>query len=181
MKRLSIFACIIFMLALASCNFFNKPQMEVYYDDYYSESPIATEPDTMKSYLDKDSIVKNKVPLCDWQYINSHIKVTHKHKNNIPEPHMVVKTDSLLFFVGGREEAYDENYDSISITKKAIYLILKHSNYYNKINRDDLQYLTLVKKFGIPKGHCFEYENLNFFEWKDRITRMVTYHLQPED
>ena len=60
--------------------------MVVYYDDFYSESPIATEPDTMKSYLDKDSIVKNKVPLSDWEYINSHIQETHKHKNSIPEP-----------------------------------------------------------------------------------------------
>lgn len=181
MKKLSIFACIICMLVLASCNFINKPQMVVYYDDFYSESPIATEPDTMKSYLDKDSIVKNKVPLSDWEYINSHILETHKHKNSIPEPHMVVKTDSLLFFVGGREEAYNENYDSIAITPKAIYLILKYSNYFNKITREDLQYHPLILKFGIPKEHCFEYKELNFLEWKKRIERMVTYHLQPEN
>ena len=61
------------MLVLASCNFINKPQMVVYYDDFYSESPIATEPDTMKSYLDKDSIVKNKVPLSDWEIGRAHV------------------------------------------------------------------------------------------------------------
>lgn len=52
MKKISIFACIICILVLASCNFINKPQMEVYYDDFYSESPIATEPSTMKSFKD---------------------------------------------------------------------------------------------------------------------------------
>lgn len=180
MKRLSIFACIICMLALASCNFFNKPQMEVYYLEPLSERSCAIEPDTLLSFLNKDSIVDKEIPKEDWNYINSHIKKTNKQKNVVCEPEMVIKKDSLIFFINDLG-AFDRNYDSIDISPKAIYLIQRYSSYYNKVSRDDLQYFDLIKKYGIPKDHFCEYDRMSsneLFYWHRKST---TYHLQPED
>lgn len=181
MKKNPFYACSIFMLALASCNFFNKPQMEVCYQEPNSDNVIAMKPDTLLKYLDKDSIVDKEIPIEDWNYINSHIKKTNKHKNYILEPRMVIRIDTLIFFIDYWIGAYDRNYDSIDISPKAIYLIQRYSSYYNKINRDDLQYFNLIKKYGIPKDHFCEYKKMSFYEKLHCFGKMPTYHLQPED
>ena len=180
MRKLSIYTCIICMLALVSCNFFKKPQIEVCYQDPSSDKVIAMEPDTLLKYLNKDSIVDKEIPIEDWNYINSHIKKTNKHKNFIIEPSMALRIDTLVFFIDYGTGAYDRNYDSIAISPKAIYLIQKYSSYYNKVSRDDLQYFDLIKKYGIPKDHFLEYARMSFYERLHCFRKSTTYHLQPE-
>ena len=56
--------------------------------------------------------------------------------------------------------AYNDNYDSMSISPRAIFLLRKYSNYYNHILPEDLKYLKDIQKYGQPDNYHYIEKNL---------------------
>lgn len=169
----------VILLIFCSCK---KAQLEVHYIDPGVEFSCAKTTDELKKYLNADSIETKEVPTKDWEYIIGNIKQTGIRKKEIREPWIMVKTPSFLFFLDQFQQcAYDENNDSIAISAKAIYLLLKHSDYYNKISREDLEYESGIKKFGIPDNYQFIFDKMSFLELRHYASRSITYHLQADD
>lgn len=154
----------------------------IHYIDPGVEFSCAMTTDELKKYIDFDSIETKNIPTKDWEYIIGNIKQTGIRKKEIREPWIMVKTPSLLFFLDQFQQcAYDENNDSVSFSPKAIYLLLKHSDYYNKISREDLEYESGIKKFGIPDNYYFMFDKMSFPELLHYHERSITYHLQADD
>lgn len=191
MNKVSLYvtSIICMMMLLASCNInlCKKPQLEVYYVNPYTDFSTAITPKELKEFLNYDSIAYKEIPKEEWNYINSNIKKTNIRKKSISMPLVIVKSDSLIFYIdriNNNPSAYDENYDSISITQKAIYLLLKDADYYNKMTLDDLKDEDFIKKFGIPKDYKFRYDDTDDYDdgvIRKPINRKITYHLQPDD
>lgn len=89
----------------------------------------------------------------DFKYICDNIRKTSVRKNDIYEPRMIIETASLTFYIDSQFDAYDKNFDSISIPPRAIYLIRKYSGYYNEVDYDDLKYIKDIRMFGVPSNY----------------------------
>lgn len=148
--------CILFF-----CFFQKKTnRIQISYLDHSIETTYDISTTELEKTFETDSVQYAYVPKCAILYIIKNIQKTKKKKKSISEPRMIIKINNNKFYIDSWFGAYDANYDSISITPRAIFLLRRYTNYYNHILPEDLKYLKDIQEFGLPSNYHYQERRL---------------------
>lgn len=157
LKFLLLSFCVICTLCnVLVCCTANSEYIQVCYYDDGRENISSVSPDSFKNsfvnYKADTFYIQNDVFDSIW----NGFKVTKiKNRTFEPDTRFCVTCGEKQFFIDYFFYAYDENYDSVAVSRRTIYLLRSSSGYYNRIPLEDLDYNSEIKEFGIPKDYHY--------------------------
>lgn len=155
-KKILLLLCIL----CAICNFmtfcsFKSEYIEVCYYRYGLETPISIPPDSFqRSFINckADSLYISKE---FFDSIWNGFKATKVKTETEWDTRFWIKLDNKQYFMDNFYNTYNENYESVALSHRIVYLIRKAIGYYNDIPIEDMDSEYDIKEFGIPKDYHY--------------------------
>ena len=172
-----ILFCFIFLLTISSCK--NSDELLIYYKMGFVESPISKSYEDFVKEADQhqtDTVISIPQERFDkfCEMLSGHdYRISIKYKDTdiaIPLPVPDSLNDKVVAYIGDKKKA--------CISDAVLYEILCSARYFDFFDKEDLNYIPLLKKYKTPTDYTYYFKNQDSIPARVRSTYKVVLECQ---
>ena len=172
-----ILFCFIFLLTISSCK--NSDELLIYYKMGFVESPISKSYEDFVKEADQhqtDTVISIPQERFDkfCEMLSRHdYRISIKYKDTdiaIPLPVPDSLNDKVVAYIGDKKKA--------CISDAVLYEILCSARYFDFFDKEDLNYIPLLKKYKTPTDYTYYFKNQDSIPARVRSTYKVVLECQ---